>query len=170
MFSRIITNVRRTSLPISILAVPHTGQSGSFSGIRCSTTSTGTLSGRTSSGLEERRVWAATSVSLALRLDNQASVSSNMRLNWGLSVLLPAAPRTLRRVSSCSGALAPEASPISGSARLFPLSETHIPPVKWLPSPGCLSHDFFHFSWVNYTIFELESPVFPGFSAILPPK
>lgn len=100
----------------------------------------------------------------AMPLFHQTCVST------GPSVPLPAAPRTPHRVSSCSDVPVPEASPVSGSTRLFPLSDTHIPPVKWLPSPGCLSHDFFHFSWVNYTIFELESPVFPGFSAILPPK
>ena len=81
----IITNVRRTSLPISIMAVPRTGQFSSFPGMRCSTTSTGTLSGGRSSSQEERLVWAATRVSV---------------------------------------------NPVSGSVRLFPLSETHIPPVK----------------------------------------
>ena len=108
----IITNVRRTSLPISIMAVPRTGQFSSFPGMRCSTTSTGTLSGRRSSSQEERLVWAATRVSI------------------NPSALLPAALRTPHRVSSCSGEPVSEASPVSGSVRLFPLSETHIPPVK----------------------------------------
>ena len=68
----------------------------------------------------------------AMPLSHQTCVST------GSSVPLPAAPRTPHRVSSCSDVPVSEASPVSGSTRLFPLSDTHIPPVKWLPSPGVL--------------------------------
>ena len=54
-------NVSRTSVPISRIRSPHCGHTRSSSGRRCSTTSTGMLSGTASFTLPDCfRVWAAT--------------------------------------------------------------------------------------------------------------
>ena len=82
-----IFSVRRTSLPSSDMSSPQMGHSRSSSLSRCSTTSTGTFSGRTSSSLLERfrRVCAATSVTFVPGGAMYASASLNVRLNWPMS-------------------------------------------------------------------------------------